>query len=107
MPHADYYAPGSWNFDCFRCGRTFKAFEGRKNWQGFWTCQKCWEPRQPQDYVRGVPDEMAPPWTQPPSGDVFVHFCTPNGTSAIADSAVADCAIADYVSPLYDPNVTF
>ena len=35
-------------------------------------CQDCWEPRQPQDFVRGVADIQAPPWTRPEGTDVFV-----------------------------------
>lgn len=34
-------------------------------------CEDDWEPRQPQDFVRGVADYQAPPWTRPEQGDVF------------------------------------
>jgi hypothetical protein len=103
---ADHYGPGSWNVVCYQCGRKFKASQMRKHWQGYWVCPQHWEPRHPQDFVKSVTDNMTPPWTQPMPADVFVEFCTPNGSSAVADTAVADCAVADFVSPFFDPNVT-
>ena len=33
--------------------------------------ERCWEPRQPQDFVRGVADYQAPPFTRPEQSDVF------------------------------------
>lgn len=36
-------------------------------------CSVCWEPRHPQDYVRGIPDNPGGlPWTRPEPPDVFV-----------------------------------
>ena len=63
--HADFYAPGDWNAVCYECGRKFKASELKRHWQGYYVCSKHWEPRQPQDFVRGVQDVQTPPWTQP------------------------------------------
>lgn len=103
---ADFLRLGDWNVVCFRCGRKRKASSMAKQWQGYYVCPEHWEPRQPQDFVRGVPDFPAPPWAQPETADTFVAFCTPNGQTAIADFAVADCAIADYISPAFDPTVT-
>lgn len=28
-------------------------------------CEADWEPRHPQDFVKGVPDDQAPPWSRP------------------------------------------
>ena len=28
-------------------------------------CKECWEPRHPQDFLRGVPDDPSVPWTRP------------------------------------------
>jgi len=102
---ADFLALGDWNAVCFRCGSKFKASTMLKNWQGFWTCSRCWEPRQPQDFVRGIVDVQTPPWVQPPPQDVFAAVCFPNGITAIDGYAVAGCAIATYVSPFFNPSV--
>ena len=102
---ADYLQLGDWNAACYQCGRKFKASTLRRNWQGFWVCPPHWEPRQPQDFVRGVQDIQTVPWVQPINED-FVVFCTPNAITAIANFAVANCAIADRIASGFDPNVT-
>lgn len=68
---ADFWAAGDWNAVCYECGRKRKASALKKNWQGYYVCKEHWEPRQPQDFVRPVPDVITPPWAQPPSG-IFV-----------------------------------
>jgi len=90
---ADYYAPGDWNIQCYECGRKRKASMVVKNWQGYYVCRKDYEPRHPQDFVRGVPERPMPPWVQPPPEDVFVGFCTINGMSAIPGFAIPGCSI--------------
>ena len=94
---ADYLRLGDWNAVCYECGRKRKASEMRKSWKGYYVCPEHWEVRQPQDFVRAVPDVQAAPWTQPVPADSFATFCTFEGTSCIADLAIADCAVADYV----------
>ena len=70
--HADYLDLGTWNAACAECGRKFKANEMRKlppgvPGGGMCVCRPHWNARQPQDFVRGVPDRMAAPWVQPQS----------------------------------------
>lgn len=61
---ADYLAPGDWNAQCYQCGRKFKASTMLRHWQGYYVCPPHWEIRQPQDFVRSVPDIQTPPWQQ-------------------------------------------
>lgn len=103
MGEADYFAPGDFNINCSMCGAKMKASEAVKNWQGQWRHPKCNEPRQPQDFVRGVPENMTPPFTQV-AGQVFVGVCSPNGMTALPDVGTGDCMLPDYRSPSYDPN---
>lgn len=56
---------GAWNAKCDRCGWSFKNYELKKTWDGFYVCDECWEPRHPQDFVRGVEDDPSVPWTRP------------------------------------------
>jgi len=35
-------------------------------------CSGDWEPRQPQDFVHGVADKQAPPFTRPEQSDHFI-----------------------------------
>lgn len=74
MGQADFLELGSWNFSCYMCGRKCKSSRARRNWQGFYVCDRpgCWEPRQPQDFARGTKDTQQPPWTQPEPAPQFV-----------------------------------
>ena len=85
------FIPGAWNAICDRCGGAFKNTELRKTWQGWMCCDKCWEPRQPQDFVKGTTDKMTPPWTRPRPADNFVT----SGHTAVAGDAIAGVAIVD------------
>lgn len=95
---ADYLALGDWNAACAQCGRKRKASEMMKLPKGvpggdMYVCPEHWDFRQPQDYVRGIPDKMAAPWSQP-QNDIFTEYCTT--VSGVADYAIADCALCDY-----------
>jgi hypothetical protein len=106
MGKADYLKLGDWNAICDRCGAKFKGSALRKTWQGYMVCEKDWEPRQPQDSVRGIADPLAIPWARPKGTPDITLSCSPNGLTALPDVAVASCAIADYISPSYDPSIT-
>ena len=111
---ADYFALGDWNVVCYQCGRKRKASTLVKHWQGYYVCKEHWETRQPQDFVRSVPDVQTPPWAQPMPGAIFRTYCTFEGSTGIAGFAVAGCAISGKlyggrgspVPPTY-PNVLF
>lgn len=65
---------GDRNAICDRCGFKKKASRLRKTWDGLYVCaDTCWEPRHPQDYVRGIPGEKPPPWTRPEAADYFLQ----------------------------------
>lgn len=65
---------GSWKAICDRCGAQRHAEGLRKEWTGLRVCRECWEPRHPQDRLKGKADRQAPPWTrpEPPEIDVSV-----------------------------------
>jgi hypothetical protein len=71
MGQSDYYAAGKWNADCDRCGFKYKNTELRLTWDGLYCCKKCFEIRQPQDYVRGVVDDQSVPWSRPDPPNEF------------------------------------
>ena len=68
----DYLKLGDWNAVCYECGAKFKASMLVQNWKKAYVCSQCFEPRHPQDFVRGVPDAQAPPWTQPDPEATFI-----------------------------------
>jgi hypothetical protein len=72
MSYTPRYDRGDWNAICDVCGRQMKASALRQRWDGLKTCQEDWEPRQPQDFVRGVADYQAPPFTRPEQSNNFL-----------------------------------
>jgi len=71
MGKSDYYAKSDYNTICDVCGFKYKASSLKKRWDGFMVCRKDWEPRNAQDYVRGVKDTQSLPWTRPEPPDSF------------------------------------
>lgn len=101
---ADHLELGDWNATCSMCGRKFKASQLVKNWQGQWRCFQHNEPRQPQDFVRGVQDIQTVPWSQP-QADIDIEICTLNGVSAIPGAAIPGCMIPG--NTLFNPDLEF
>lgn len=95
MSYKPSYTSGSWKVICDECGREFKAHELQMRWDGLMVCSGDWEPRQPQDFVRGVADIQAPPYTRSESSDTFTNVCTLITIQGAADYGTADCAAAD------------
>lgn len=58
---------GDWIADCDVCGFRFHASDLRKRWDELMVCKDDWEVRQPQDFVKGLPDNSNVPWSRPPS----------------------------------------
>lgn len=94
MSYKPRWDNGGWNVICDACGRQFKDSELQLRWDGLMVCSGDWEPRQPQDFVHGVADKQAPPFTRAEQQDTFVFVCTPITSQGIADYGQADCAQA-------------
>lgn len=73
MGSADHLVLGDWNVQCYQCGRKAKASKMERNWQGYYVHPEHNEPRQPQDFVRGIPDNQTVPWAQPWPGVVYQY----------------------------------
>jgi len=72
MASNNYWASGQWNFICELCGEQRKSKDGVKTWDGHYVCRHHKEVRNPQDFVRGVRENLTVPWTRPPTDDQFV-----------------------------------
>lgn len=92
MGRADYLELGDYNAACSMCGRKRKASQLVRNWQGMYRCPEHNEVRQPQDFVRVIPDVMSVPWAQKET-DQFTKFCTYNGISAIPGLMLPGCSL--------------
>lgn len=72
MSYKASYLKGDWIAVCDVCGRKYKSSLLAKRWDGLMCCPDDWEPRQPQDFVRGVKDLQLSPWIRDEASDVFV-----------------------------------
>jgi hypothetical protein len=66
------YIPGDFWRICDACGFQYRSSQTRKRWDGAWVCDADWEPRHPQDFVRGRKDRQRVPEPRPEPADVFV-----------------------------------
>jgi len=113
MGARDFYKKGSWNAICYVCGFKRKAEEMKLRWDGVYVCHQDWEIRQPQDFVRGIPDEQPLPWTQPEPPDTFNgpnYTPTGNivaGTPTIFVNSVAQVSGTNYTISLPTGVITF
>lgn len=66
------YRHGDNNVICDVSGRKVKASETRKRWDGLVVCREDWEPRHPQDFVRGRRDRQVPSTIRSEQEDRFL-----------------------------------
>ena len=68
------WEPGNHWVTCDMCGCSVRHKDVKKTWDGLVVCRDtCWEPRHPQDFVRGVPDDTsAKGLVRPEPQDTFV-----------------------------------
>ena len=80
MGRADFYLEGAWNARCQECWKKIKSTEALKRWDGFWVCWRCYEIRNPQDFVRGIPDNQGVPWSTGNPPPIFIDTPGPPAT---------------------------
>lgn len=74
MGQSDYFRKGDFNRICDRCGFKKKASETKKEWTGLIVCiEGCWEPRHPQEFVKGRRDRQRVPNPRPDSTPTFLE----------------------------------
>lgn len=61
---------GTNNVICDRCGDKLKSDQVREEWTGLYVCNTCWEPRHPQDLIKGIPDDQNVEISRPEAPDV-------------------------------------
>lgn len=86
MPNT-YFRLGAWKAQCDRCGFHYHNTQLRREWTGLMVCHgpgtnDCWEPRNTQEYIRGVKDQQAPPWTRPAPDAKFTTAIITGATQA-------------------------
>ena len=69
---ADTYIPGDHNVICDWSGFKLKRSEVKMTWDGLMVRDKDWEPRHPQDFVRGKRDKQRVPLARTEADDTFL-----------------------------------
>ena len=67
-----FYKLGSFYRICDRTGFATRAERTQTEWNNLIVNRRVWEARQPQDFVKGVPDNQTVPYARPrqPNPDV-------------------------------------
>jgi hypothetical protein len=66
------YIPGDFWRICDVCGFKCRSSQTFKRWDGLITCSEDWEPRHPQDSVRGQVDRQMVPDARPEATDNII-----------------------------------
>lgn len=74
MSHVSHFRPGLHLFVCDICGRVFHSDRKRKTWDGLVVCDEDWDPRHPQEAVRGRKDKQSVSDPRPEPADVFLSY---------------------------------
>jgi len=98
-----YFKSSQYNAICDRCGFKFKSGELRKDWQGLMVCDKDFETRNQQDFIKIRPEKAIPEWTRPRPQDTFKEVCYLWESSGYAGLASAGCmqagpSVQSYIS---------
>ncbi len=70
MADDKHYVPGDFYRICDRTGFKVRASHTQQQWDQLIVRKESWEPRQPQDFVRGVADDQVVPMPRPRQPDV-------------------------------------
>ncbi len=63
MGKADFFQEREWNVRCQECWDKVKSGDIRRRWDNELVCPRCFEIRNPQDFVRGIPDNQSVPYS--------------------------------------------
>lgn len=79
-----HYVPGDFYRIDDRSGFKVRSYRTRKEWTGLIIKDTMWEPRHPQDFVRGVRDDQSVPDPRPRQADQFLYVNTTLASAANA-----------------------
>lgn len=65
--------PGTWTCVDDRTGFRLLNTQVQFEWNGLLVYDRVWEVRQPQDYLRGIPDNQSVPYARPMQEPLFLQ----------------------------------
>lgn len=87
---SNYFKLGDYSAICDMCGFSFKASQLKKTWNGFWVCEKDYEPRHILDFIK-VPKPTAPlPFTRPEPADTFVSVTYISESTGVQEQTIPE-----------------
>lgn len=92
------YLSGQYNVQCDRCGLWYKSSQCQLEWTGLFVCELCYEPRQPQDFLRGVDEH---PNAEIPRPDVGLPGTYCLTYTSVAGLAIAGCMLTNNAQDFY------
>lgn len=108
-----HFIPGSFYRICERTGFKIRAGRTRPEWTQHIVRVESWEARQPQDFVRGVPDDQTVPDARPRQANVGIGPLTttlsanaPAGATSLVLSTIAGIYAADTILLILDNKDT-
>ncbi len=72
MGRADFLKLGDYSVICDRTGIKAKRSQCREEWNGLIVLKESWEPRHPQDFLRGFDDDQSVPDARSEATDSFI-----------------------------------
>lgn len=109
-----HFRPGSFYRKDDFSGFPVRAERTKKVWTGMIVDQQRWEPRQPQDLVKGVPDYQAVPEPRPLPPNQFVGpiylqlvAAVAPGDDVLALNSVGGVTVGDAVAIMLNDGVQF
>lgn len=102
------YRPGDPKAVCDICGFTYHLSELRYNHKKQRVCRHDWDPKDPLELVRPIPERPPVHDARPEPDPTYISTtCTLAGRSGAADYAQADCAVVGVEAPYTIPSGTF
>lgn len=74
-----YYTPGDYNIIDDMTGFKIKASQARMTWDNWFVGKLSWEPRNEQEFLRGIPDMQDVSIPRPEATDIFTDAGLPLG----------------------------
>lgn len=109
-----HYRPGSFYRTDDRTGFPQRAENTRKQWNNLIVDESVWEPRQPQDLVKGVKDDQTVNDARPLAPNQFVGplYLSLSSNSSTGDtfiqlSSLAGVTVGDEIAIMLDTNVLY
>lgn len=106
------YRHGDFLRVCDRTGSLVYASETKKEWTGLIVREDVWEPRHPQDFVRGIKDKQAVPEPRPEptgltSGPLQIAFASDGniGDTSISVTATEGLSAGDTLQITLDGRI--